>query len=80
MPLGMLVAVIGLDPVWYCNVYHSVYGFESSYGYKNERVDELIVQSTETTFIEKRLPLLKEAMDMVAEECPAILTVFNPTS
>jgi peptide/nickel transport system substrate-binding protein len=78
MPLGMLVGVIGLDPVWYRNIYHSDYGFEYSYGWKNERVDELIVQSTETPFIDERLPLLQEAMDIVAEECPAILTVFNP--
>ncbi len=39
--------------------------------------------SRETTtmrapFIEERPPLLQQAMDIVAEECPATLTVFNP--
>jgi len=61
MPLGMLVGVIGLDPIWYNNIYHSDYGFESSNGWKNERVDELIVQSIETPFIDERLPLLEKA-------------------
>jgi peptide/nickel transport system substrate-binding protein len=78
MPLGMLVGVIGLDPVWYRNIYHSEYGFEYSYGWQNDRVDELIVQSTETPFIDERLPLLEEAMDIVADECPGILTVYTP--
>ena len=78
MPTGMLVAVIGLDPVWYRNVYHSDYGFAGDYGYRNELVNELIVKSTETPFIEERLPLLQEAMDIVADECPALLTVYNP--
>lgn len=78
MPMGMLIGVIGLDPLWYRNIYHSQYSFESSYGWSNDRVDELIIQSVETPFIEERLPLLEEAMDIVAEEAPAILTVFNP--
>jgi peptide/nickel transport system substrate-binding protein len=78
MPLGMLIGVIGLDPLWYRNIYHSQFSFESSYGWGNDRVDELIIQSVETPFIEERLPLLEEAMDIVAEEAPAILTVFNP--
>lgn len=30
MPLGMLVGVIGLDPLWYRNIYHSEFGFESN--------------------------------------------------
>jgi peptide/nickel transport system substrate-binding protein len=78
MPIGMLVGVIGLDPAWYRNIYHSEYGFERSYGWKNERVDQLIEDSTKTPFMEERLPMLQEAMDIVADECPAILTVFNP--
>lgn len=78
MPMGMLIGVIGLDPLWYRNIYHSQYSFESSYGWSNDRVDELIIQSVETPFIEERLPLLEEAMDIVADEAPAILTVFNP--
>jgi ABC-type transport system substrate-binding protein len=74
----MLIGVIGLDPLWYRNIYHSQYSFESYYGWGNDRVDELIIQSVETPFIDERLPLLEEAMDIVAEEAPAILTVFNP--
>jgi len=30
MPLGMLVGVIGLDPLWYRNIYYSEFGFESN--------------------------------------------------
>ena len=82
MPLGMLVGSIGLDPVWYRNIYHSQFSYARNYGWglhpKSDQIDELIVASIETPFIEERLPLIKEAMDIVTEEVPGILTVYNP--
>jgi peptide/nickel transport system substrate-binding protein len=75
---GMLVGVIGLDPAWYRLFYHSKSGWERYYGWSNETVDNLITESTKIPFMDQRIPLLEEAMEIVAYECPAIHTVFNP--
>ena len=74
---GMLVGVIRLDPVSYRSFYHSD-GWSYYYGYKNERVDELLDESTYSPFIEDRMPLIQEAAEIAADECPFIYTVYNP--
>jgi hypothetical protein len=41
-------------------------------------VEQLLSKSTEIPFIEERLPYVEEAVEIIADECPALLTVFNP--
>jgi peptide/nickel transport system substrate-binding protein len=74
---GMLVGVIRLDPNSYRSFYHSE-GWSSYYGYKNERVDELLDAATLTPFLEERIPLIEEATAIAADEAPFIYTVYNP--
>jgi peptide/nickel transport system substrate-binding protein len=79
MPIGMLVSSHGVDPIGYRGAFHSRYSFGGrNYKYNNERVDELLEQSQALSDIDERLPLLQEAMDLVKEDCPCILTIYRP--
>jgi peptide/nickel transport system substrate-binding protein len=78
MPIGVVSERSGLDPVCYDTIYHSEHSWMYSYGWENERFDELIEESTKTPFTSERVPLLEEAAEIAVEECPALTMVYVP--
>jgi peptide/nickel transport system substrate-binding protein len=78
MPIGLVSEASGLDPVNYDTIYHSDHSWMYSYGWENERFDELIELATVTPFMEDRVVLYEEAAEILREECPALLLVYVP--
>ncbi|MFC1803125.1 ABC transporter substrate-binding protein [Thermoproteota archaeon] len=77
-PIGIVSEKSALDPSNYDTIYHSQHSWEYSYGWKNERFDELIEASVVTPLIEDRLPLIEEAAEIAAEECPVLPLIYVP--
>jgi peptide/nickel transport system substrate-binding protein len=75
--MGAINGMIRPDPIQYRSFYSSA-GWNSYYGYKNELVDEMIEESTLYARAEDRFPIIKEAVEIAAEECPVLFTVYKP--
>jgi peptide/nickel transport system substrate-binding protein len=77
-PFGTMVAENGPDPYYITNVYSGTYGYAGDFGYRNQEVDDLLLQAVSTSDPDEQNDLYIEAQMIIEEEVPGILTVYTP--
>jgi ABC-type transport system substrate-binding protein len=48
--------------------------------FKNERLDQLLAQGAETTNVEQRRTIYKEAEQIILDEAPCVFLLWRPTA
>jgi peptide/nickel transport system substrate-binding protein len=77
-PIQMAVNNNGPDPNWLYDVYGSGGTFPPYTHYSDKNVDKILVEAATTTDPAARQKLYDQANKLIAEEVPAILTVYWP--
>jgi peptide/nickel transport system substrate-binding protein len=77
-PMGTMVAENGPDPYYITNVYSGTYGYAGDFGYRNQDVDDLLLQAVSTSDPDAQNALYIEAQMIIEEEVPGILAVYTP--
>jgi len=78
-PFGTMVAENGPDAYYITNVMSGQYGYAGKFGYRNDAVDDLLVQAQSTADPDERAQLYIDAQKLLEQDVPGILTVYTPT-